>query len=191
MTSQPKPRRKRTLEPLDWRELAEGPALRGLTEILSTPPDIARERASKRAEVEAQPASAGAASSDGASSLTVGVSPTVVLTAEPEHIAIHLRTEEVRFPSLIDPARSRSQMVSESPQEELVTPTVVETPTGGDLGMESPLPGRVRAGSTYDSRLSEVALREVAVGTPTVGVYLSAYLETRQIASLPGSSHHQ
>ena len=37
MTSRPKPRRKQPPEPLDWRELAEAPALRGLAEVLSTP----------------------------------------------------------------------------------------------------------------------------------------------------------
>ena len=52
MTSRPKSRRKQLNEPLDWRELAAGPALRGLAEVLSTPPEVARERASKRAEIE-------------------------------------------------------------------------------------------------------------------------------------------
>ena len=36
MESRPKLRRKKTIEPLDWRELAQAPALRGLTEVLSS-----------------------------------------------------------------------------------------------------------------------------------------------------------
>jgi len=52
MRSPSKRRPKKGLEPLDWRELAEAPALRGLAEVLSTSPDAARERAAKRAEVE-------------------------------------------------------------------------------------------------------------------------------------------
>lgn len=51
MTSRPKLRRKKPIEALDWRELAEAPALRGLTEVLSTPPEVARERAAKRESV--------------------------------------------------------------------------------------------------------------------------------------------
>src|SRR3982751_2430024 len=77
MTSHPKPRRKKQLEPLDWRELAEGPALRGLMEVLSTSPEVARERASKRAEVEAQPTSREGRTSPSADFGAVGVSPSV------------------------------------------------------------------------------------------------------------------
>jgi hypothetical protein len=33
--SQPKPRRKNQIEPLDWKELADAPALRGLEEALT------------------------------------------------------------------------------------------------------------------------------------------------------------
>jgi len=32
--------RKKELEPLDWRSLADGPALRGLTDVLSNPPTV-------------------------------------------------------------------------------------------------------------------------------------------------------
>ncbi len=73
MTSQPKPRRKKVPEPLDWRELAEGPALRGLAEVLATPPEVARDRASKRAAMDA--GAVDIANESG----TVGESPTVTV----------------------------------------------------------------------------------------------------------------
>lgn len=48
MTLPSKQRRKKPPEALDWRELARGPALRGLAEVLATPPEIAKERAEQR-----------------------------------------------------------------------------------------------------------------------------------------------
>ena len=68
MISRPKPRRKKVPEPLDWRELAEGPALRGLAEVLATPLEVARSRASKRTDVDRI---------DGSATPTVGRSPSV------------------------------------------------------------------------------------------------------------------
>src|SRR5450755_1281292 len=47
-----KKRLKKPVHVLDWRELARGPALRGLAEILATPPEVARERTDKRNLVE-------------------------------------------------------------------------------------------------------------------------------------------
>ena len=52
MASPSKRRPKKRVEPLDWRELADAPALRGLAEVLSTPPEVARERAFKRTQLD-------------------------------------------------------------------------------------------------------------------------------------------
>lgn len=52
MTLPSKQRRKKLPEALDWRELARGPALRGLAEVLATPPAIAKERAEQRAAAD-------------------------------------------------------------------------------------------------------------------------------------------
>ena len=49
-TSKRRPRK--PPEPLDWRELASGPALRGLTDVLATPADVARDRAARRIALE-------------------------------------------------------------------------------------------------------------------------------------------
>ena len=62
-----KKRLKKPVHVLDWRELARGPALRGLAEILATPPEVARERTDKRNLVEY----------NGRLYDTEGVSPTV------------------------------------------------------------------------------------------------------------------
>lgn len=85
--SRPKPRRKKPIEPLDWRELAEGPALRGLAEVLSTSAEVARERASRRAEAAGTASSLVLPAEGGSTTVvetptagerpTVGVSPTV------------------------------------------------------------------------------------------------------------------
>lgn len=136
MTSQPKQRRKKALEPLDWRELAKGPALRGLTEILTTPPELARERASKRAEVDAQPTLQG-----------MGVSPTVGVSPEDENTSIRADalgdgfpalTNQSPFvphvinPSVIDPYRTEGPTYShQAPAAAVETPTVVETVQSG------------------------------------------------------------
>ncbi len=52
MTSPSKPRRKKSPEVLDWRELTEGPALRGLSELLGTTIEVARDRADRRQLVD-------------------------------------------------------------------------------------------------------------------------------------------
>lgn len=52
MTLPSKQRRKKPPEALDWRELARGPALRGLAEVLATPPEIVKERAEQRAAAD-------------------------------------------------------------------------------------------------------------------------------------------
>ncbi len=52
MAQAPKKRPKRAPEPLDWRELASGPALRGLTEVLATPtPSLPPSEVEKPSEV--------------------------------------------------------------------------------------------------------------------------------------------
>jgi hypothetical protein len=128
MTSQPKQRRKKALEPLDWRELAEGPALRGLTEVLATPPEVARQRASQRAQVdiEVQPDSVGetSVSVEGRGASTEGVSPTVGI---PE-------VEAADFPAPLGYTQAAPPAVVETPSA-IVSPTVGDIPTDqGSLG---------------------------------------------------------
>ena len=65
---QPRPKKRAAPEPLDWRELASGPALRGLSDVLATPAEVSRDRAARRI----------AAADSVEVSAAVGVTPTVV-----------------------------------------------------------------------------------------------------------------
>jgi hypothetical protein len=114
----PKSRRKKPVEPLDWRELAEGPALRGLAEVLSTPPEVARERASKRAEIDfpALPVAS-------LKSSTVGATPSVV------EIPTDIETPS----GGLAPSEDRTPTTSQSlPPTEDVFTSVVAQPSEGD-----------------------------------------------------------
>jgi len=75
MAQPPKRRPKRAPEPLDWRELANGPALRGLSDVLATPAAVSRERAERRRAVDQDQTPTDDHTPTVVESPTVGVSP--------------------------------------------------------------------------------------------------------------------
>lgn len=108
MTLPSKQRRKKPSEALDWRELARGPALRGLAEVLATPPEIAKERAEQRAAADE-------ISQQIFDTPTVGLTQAVQQQLEPATTSL---PQEVAGPAL----------AGGSPTEG-ATPTVVLTPS--------------------------------------------------------------
>jgi hypothetical protein len=158
MTSQPKPRRKKGLEPLDWRELAEAPALRGLTEILSTPPEVARERASKRAEISGQETPAGALDPR-------DVSPTVGVSG-----AFQDQPLKIEFPALTNPVPPPSVGPLVLPEE---TPTVggspVLRPTDDPVHAQPEFGALTELSIGAQSDTKCVAVSPTVSDTPTVG----------------------
>jgi hypothetical protein len=108
MTLPSKLRRKKPPEALDWRELARGPALRGLAEVLATPPEVAKERAEQRA------------AADQVFGRVVGT-PTVGLTrSERTYLEPHKDATEGVTPTVV------ITTTVGVPTSEVVTPTVVE-----------------------------------------------------------------
>ena len=139
--SKRRPRAKRAPEPLDWRALASGPALRGLTEVLATPADVSRDRAARRLALEAAielPTSL--PFSEASERPTVGDSPTVGLLDNrlPDPPSPQTPTVGVSIPPTNSPVIER--------------PTVGESPTVG----ETPTVGKSNKGKK--------------TGTPTVGL---------------------
>lgn len=162
MTSQPKPRRKKAIEALDWRELAEAPALRGLSEVLSTPPEVARERAAKRADLEADRAgdtptvgetSATAPSEVGAPTVGESMLEDAKNTADPEAA----------------PTVGLTTSTGVSPTEEH-SPTVGHTLAVDSLPRLVPVPAR----SSGRPRQSPYTVASGVGHPPTVGVTPSA-----------------
>lgn len=167
MTSRPKPRRKKAIEPLDWRELAEGPALRGLSEILSTPPEIARERASKRAEIDGGPNmhDSPSGTSHAVPPPTVGGPPTVAMEFDRDQEATLGEFPDAGavpgFPAPVAAEDAAELESHTSPHYQAsVTPTVGITPTVDDKlqGVASP----------SKSEAVEEPELTASIGTPTV-----------------------
>src|SRR4051794_16442816 len=173
MTSPSKRRPKKRVEPLDWRELAAAPALRGLAEVLSTSGEVARERALKRAQIDAEglaaPTAIGLVSegTESVSGVVANISETDGATARefpaPESILSVL------------PIRSGPGTVGR-------TPTVVGTPTKapdttseqreGDKieGVSPTVGGEAFASTTAAGPAAAIT----SWNTPTVGVTTSA-----------------
>jgi len=155
MSQPPNKRRRNKLpESIDWRELASGPALRGLSDVLATPADVARERAARRMSLE------GISS---ASPLSEGITPTVGEAPIP--------TTGTTTPSVAE-----APTVGVSPLEGVAPPTAregglplaePEEPTAGDLpaDREPPTVGV----STSEGESSEAPTTCTAVDSPTVG----------------------
>jgi hypothetical protein len=126
MTSQSKRPRKKQPEALDWRELAGGPALRGLAEVLATPREVARERAAKRIELNA----------------SVGDSPAVGETVFPAPASIEKTISEIE-----------SNTEGESPTEVKYESTSVGDSIGPSVGIS---PTGMMGWLTADGHLFEM-----------------------------------
>jgi len=123
MTLPSKQRRKKPPEALDWRELARGPALRGLAEVLATLPETAKERAEQRAAADQfaeRPYD----------------TPTVGLTLSDQHRLPELKEDGTSLPRKVVPTASRGDTppVGDTPSAGVMpsvvaTPSEVETPT--------------------------------------------------------------
>lgn len=112
-------RRKKTVEALDWRELASGPALRGLAEVLSTPAETSKERLIQRTEV-----------APAIDTPTVDVTPTVPDTPTVDDTPTVTVTPTVGATELQSKPRRQKPMVSVTSTVG-VTPSVVFKPTVG------------------------------------------------------------
>ena len=112
MTLPSKQRRKKPAAVLDWRELAQGPALRGLAEVLATPPELAKERACQRI------------TQFGVEPPTEGVAPTVGDTSDIPTVVASL-TDCIQAPSAFDlPTIGDTPTVGATKSPHSETPTV-------------------------------------------------------------------
>ena len=186
MTSPPKPRRKKAPEPLDWRELAAGPALRGLVEVLSTPAGVARERASRRAELEVQADPPVDSPSVGVSPVepsvlfpappepppAVGDTPSAPVTTSEGESPTEVRTPTASAPSSRSAFRAEPSLVDVMPTE-VLTPTEDVTPSVGDPASVVEIPANSPAQTQLAAHListpRHVMDRPSVVDTPTEG----------------------
>lgn len=125
MAQPPKKKPKRQPEPLNWKELAAGPALRGLTEVLATPADAAKDRAARRlaldqSRAEGFPAPAAAPAKAMAMPASPYLEETPTEEFSPTEVVSHSVGESATVPPTAAPEWGSSV--------EIVTPTVDETP---------------------------------------------------------------
>lgn len=118
MTSPSKPRRKKSPEVLDWRELARGPALRGLAEVLGTTPEVAKDRADRRQLVE--------------NHLGVATSPPTVVERPTVGESIVPKVGPLRRAGEILPSLGFSSQPATTSRSMVEGPTLVGGPTVGD-----------------------------------------------------------
>lgn len=143
-----KSRPKRPPEPLDWKELASGPALRGLTDVLATTPEVARDRAARRMALEdvgnravetptvveatAMTEVATSAPGPATEAADVGVTPTVEQTTTVPEVAGTSGAGPAPLTIGETPTVADTTAVSETshtPDTLIGSPTAVETPT--------------------------------------------------------------
>ena len=131
MAQAPKKKPKRQPEPLNWKELAAGPALRGLTEVLATPADAAKDRAARRLALDQDRAeSFPAPTPSPAKTMAMPASPR--FTETPTEVvssteAIPLTVGVSPIPSDLGAPYSQQEDTWGS-SVEIVTPTVDEMP---------------------------------------------------------------
>ena len=143
MKPRSKQRRKKEPEALDWRELAKGPALRGLAEVLTTPAAVARERAAKRQAVSVS------------ESPTVGETPTHYDTPTVGGSPAHPESSgETTGVSTEAPAPFPSE-----------PPDLLSMPTGGHKPTEGLTP---TVGITTGRHCDGAELESQAIDSPTV-----------------------
>jgi len=167
-------------EPLDWRALANGPALRGLSDVLATPGAVASERAARRLALDLEEASK---TPTVAQLPTVGVSDRVVLAAESSMAAALITTSlpDTLLPPLAD-------VVTLTEDAAIETPTVVDSPTvyqSATVGVSNTMESQVSDRRNIPHVLIETAFLQtptVAVST-TVGVSTSQAIHTTTIAA--------
>lgn len=153
-----KRRTKKPPEPLDWRELARGPALRGLTDVLATPADVARDRAARRIALE-DTGEPGIVLNGGAALPTMGNTPTEGVTS---------------------PTSTYLEVHRSVPPSEVATSTGVDKPTeGGPATADSPsllslkLPGETPSEDLSPSVIESLCKPE---DSPSVGITITSYL---------------
>lgn len=154
-------------EALDWRALASGPALRGLSDVLSTPAAVAHERAARRLALENEenplPPQKSQTPTE-ALSPTVGVLITDEISrveVEFPSLPVHDPAGEPRIPSAIIPAAAATTQ----------TPTVAVSPTVGvsnDLEFHPP-PAEYKK-QVPSTQTPTVAVSPTVGDLPTVGV---------------------
>ena len=207
MTLPSKKRYKKPPEALDWRELARGPALRGLAEVLATPPEIAKERAEQRT----------AANQD---SERIFVTPTAGVTPQDQHGI----PEQKKHTTSLPPKALQTVVPGDTPTV-VVRPTVVslrsevETPTESQdqlfktSSVRPEHPDRLRRNldifpdlladgphQSYSSTQADISITEgdtpsvdsviSGVATPTVGVTIESHrLERRTDTPTVGAKH--
>jgi len=173
MPQAPKKKPKRAPEPLDWKELASGPALRGLSEVLATPAEAAKERAARRLALDASAV-------DDFPAPTPPVDEAVAMTAVSPIVetptVVDSYTEGIRPTEGVEVAKvdviglmgGGSGVVSGQTE----TPTDMETPTVGDIPGVVEIRGEVCSETpTADDTASvgEIATEADSDVTPTVG----------------------
>jgi hypothetical protein len=186
MAQAPKKRAKRAPEPLDWKELASGPALRGLSEVLATPAEAAKERAARRLAM------------DGGDGFPA---PTPVVEVVVERVGVFGVSETPTVGGKTTAGENPSVgvgagevgIVGVSGEGAGEVAQIVETPTVGVLPSVGDIVGPVESGGetpTVDD-LPGVGLPEMVTATgvaPTVGVSPPDAFDLPQVVELEGET---
>ena len=197
MAHTPKRRSKRPPpEPLDWRALANGPALRGLSDVLATPGAVASERAARRLaldreELEETPTVG--------ITTTVGVSSTLNDSLDTRNTNELTHSEsappETDLRSSFDAKVASWGFPTETPTVAETTtvgeaPTVCDAPTVGvsidDKTARDRVPRQSRHASSNTPQTPTVVELPTEIYPPTVGVFENTTPSALHAKTLPG-----